>query len=400
VRARHHAFWAVAVVVVACSDATGPASPDVTVDLDAALAVGADVTCAITSDGQGYCWGSDDLGQLGTSANLSDVPQPTAVDRATGLQAISVANATVCNLDRNGVTSCWGGNIPSLGGQLANRSDVPRRVDFTKKFTAISAGTGFACALDETGAAYCWGRNTFGMLGTGDSTAHLTPTAVAGGLRFTAIAAGLVDACALTSDGTAYCWGAGDIAPLAGLSNTGPTPTKVPGSHLFSSISVGGLTVCAIELGTKIAYCWGANFDGKVGDGTLENRALPTPVSGALQFESIRQSRANSTVSHTCGVTVGGLAYCWGGNHRGQVGSASTQTCIVGSVSTPCTLVPTLVQGLTDVVRVDAGLDHTCALTKQHEIRCWGDNSNGELGDGTLQASTTPVLVKGGLRFP
>ena len=386
-------------VVLGCSDTTGPRSPNVTT-LDGALTVASDVTCAVTAAGVGYCWGTDVNGQLGSSANLGAVPQPNQIDGAGAVAMISVTNTTACMLDRAGAVSCWGTAIPSMGGTGTTTSDVPLVVTFNKPFKAVTAGSGFVCALDAQGAAYCWGRNAFGNLGTGDSLTRLVPTPVAGNLTFSTISAGLVDVCGIASSGDTYCWGAGDIPPLAGMANTGPTPTRVPGSLRFSSISVGGLTACAVAADTRAAYCWGANFDGKIGDGSQTRRELPTPVSGGLQFESIRASRANSTISHTCGVTTNGSAYCWGGNTKGQIGSASTSTCTVGGITAPCTLAPVRVQGLSDVVRIDAGLDHTCALTRQHEIRCWGDNAAGELGDGTMTPSAAPVLVKGGLRFP
>jgi len=385
--------------VLGCSDATGPGAPNATT-LDGALTVASDVTCAVTANGVGYCWGSDANGQLGSSANLGPVPQPNPIDNGASLAMVSVTNTTACRLDRAGAVSCWGTAIPSLGGTSTTFSDVPLIVSSATKFTSVTSGSGFVCALDAGGSAYCWGRNAFGNLGTGDSVTRVVPTPVAGNLTFTTISAGLVDVCGIATSGAAYCWGAGDIPPLAGMSNTGPTPTRVPGSLRFSSISVGGLTACAVEAGTNAGFCWGANFDGKLGDGTQEPRAEPTPVSGNHKFASIRQSRANSTVSHTCGVTTDGSAYCWGGNTKGQVGSASTRTCVVGGSAVPCTLEPALVPSLADVTRIDAGLDHTCALTRQHEIRCWGDNSTGELGDGTTTSSAAPVLVKGGLRFP
>ena len=387
------------VAFLACSDATGPRSPNAAT-LDGALTVASDVTCAVTSDGVGYCWGTDVSGQLGSSANLGAVPQPNHIDGGSSVAMVSVTNTTACMLDRAGAVSCWGTAIPSMGGTGTTTSDIPQKVTFDKTFKSVATGSGFVCALDAGGAAYCWGRNAFGQLGTGDSLSRLTPTPVAGNLTFTTISAGLVDVCGIATSGATYCWGAGDIPPLSGMANTGPTPTRVPGSLRFSSISVGGLTACAINADTKAAYCWGANFDGKIGDGTLEARALPTAVSGGLKFASIRQSRANSTVSHTCGATTDGRAYCWGGNTRGQVGSASPRSCVVFSVTVPCTLEPALVQGLADVTRIDAGLDHTCALTRQHEIRCWGDNTTGELGDGTTTPSAAPVLVTGGLKFP
>jgi len=129
------------------------------------------------------------------------------------------------------------------------------------------------------------------------------------------------------------------------------------------------------------AYCWGANQEGELGDGTRINRTRPKAVTGGLTFKGVSASNQFS-----CGITSDDLAYCWGLNGVGQLGLGTTG----GSH-----LVPTGVVGGHSFSAFGGMISsgHACAVTPDQRAFCWGGNSSGQLGDGTLTNRTRPVAV-------
>ena len=161
---------------------------------------------------------------------------------------------------------------------------------------------------------------------------------------------------------------------------TGAAPAAV-GLSGVSAIAAGGNHTCAI-MESGAVRCWGNNAYGQLGDSTMTNRALPVEVVGL--GESVTAIAAG--VYHTCALTASGGVKCWGWNQYGQLGNASTATSSV----------PVNVSGLSSgVVGIAAGWAHTCAVTAGGAVKCWGWNVLGELGDGTLANSTTPVNAVG-----
>jgi alpha-tubulin suppressor-like RCC1 family protein len=153
----------------------------------------------------------------------------------------------------------------------------------------------------------------------------------------------------------------------------------------YYQVSTGDSHTCAITTAGR-AYCWGNNEDGELGDGTRTARTRPTPVAGNLVFRNLSAGYA-----HTCGVTTDFVAYCWGKGLDGQLGT--------GPPTTPH-LTPARVAGGLKFRTVLAGIAHTCALTETTQrAYCWGNNSWGQLGDGTTTERDIPVPVAGDRRF-
>ncbi|MDH5235579.1 MAG: hypothetical protein OEW77_11520, partial [Gemmatimonadota bacterium] len=294
-----------------------------------------------------------------------------------------------CGLVTSGAAYCWGaGNavVNAFGDATSGGRTTPGPVSGGVTFTTISAGDSHSCALTAAGAAYCWGLNVRGSLGDGTLANRPTPVAVAGGLQFVALEAGGHTTCALTAAGAVYCWGRNNYGELGdGTLNDRTSPGLVASGNTFSAISVSvDSRVCAITT-AGAAYCWGHNSNGEIGDGSTTDRRTPTAVAGGLVFASI----STRSFNHTCAMTTGAQAYCWGRNADGELGDGTTTA----------RLTPTAIGGGTSLASIETGTFFTCGLTSAGAAYCWGANDGGQLGDGTLTGRLLPAPVVGGLTF-
>ncbi len=288
-----------------------------------------------------------------------------------------------CVLRKDQGVTCWGRNDD---GQLGDGTLTPRslgvRVTDLSDAIALAAGERHTCAARKGGAVVCWGADDTGQLGDGGGPDRLIPVTVPGVTGATAVAAGSGFSCAVLADETAVCWG-DDRNGEIGNGATAPAP--LPPTPVLALSGVGFLSAhwqhaCAIESdGTLV--CWGNNASGQIGDGTLAVRPQPIAVPGLTNVKAVATG-----LSHTCAVTGAGL-YCWGSNSLGQLGTGSDPTVAVTR--------PTAVPIVTDAIAVAAGAQHTCAVRPSGEVRCWGQNNAGQLGEGSMSSLPTPEPVRG-----
>ena len=265
----------------------------------------------------------------------------------------------------------------------------------------ISAGIYHTCARLTNGQARCWGENTYGELGDGTTTDRNRAVVVSnsegtGPLTDVAeISAGIDHTCARLTNGQARCWGyngsgeigdntgTGRLRPVTVLNTTGTGPlTDV------AEISAGADHTCA-RLTNGEARCWGYNYYGELGDGTNVTWPRPRIVSNPEGTGPLTDVGGISAGGfHTCARLTSGEARCWGHNRNGGLGDGTTL-----NRTRPVVVTNSAGTGpLAGVGEIGAGGDHTCArLTRQ--VRCWGENQWGEIGDGTLVQSTRPVTV-------
>lgn len=261
--------------------------------------------------------------------------------------------------------------------------------------TSVAPGYDHTCSLSASGAAVCWGNNAYGQMGgpTGEICQSdfywdpypcgKAPALVDGGVTFSLLTAGAGHTCGLTPEGQAYCWGQGGYGALGyGLFESRSAPNPVMGGLVFQSLASGAFHTCGLTA-VGAAYCWGANASGQLG--MSGDRAAPAAVDGGLSF--VRLSLGDR---HSCGITTAARLYCWGENNSGQLGDGSLA---------PRRPAPFAVVGNLEVASADPGDTHTCAVTTSGEGYCWGDNSHGQLGDGTTISSRAPVRVAGGTRW-
>jgi alpha-tubulin suppressor-like RCC1 family protein len=255
-------------------------------------------------------------------------------------------------------------------------------------FATVSAGGSSSCGVTTTGAGFCWGNNNSGQLGNLTTTNSKTPFAVTGGLTFQSVGTGGLQffTCGLTTAGAAWCWGYNDYGQLGtGTTANSTKPVAVTGTLAFTSLSVGAGGHTCGLIAGGAAYCWGYNNAGQLGAATGAFSSSPVAVSGGLSFANLSAGESGET----CGVTTTAVAYCWGNNANGQFGNGSTTNSGV----------PTPVSGGLAFANVSTGFVSSCGVTTGGAAYCWGDNTYGELGNGTTTSSTVPVAVSGGLTF-
>lgn len=287
-----------------------------------------------------------------------------------------------CALSSTGKAQCWGNNESGqLGDNTTDGQDTPVSVVGDFSFSQIAAGDFYTCGVTNSGEALCWGDNDGGQLGDGTTSMRTAPVRVSGGHSFKLIRTGRAHACGLTRAGAVVCWGRNDAGQLGdGSRQSRTSPVRVPLPASAAQLAAGGSHTCALLIdGT--AFCWGSNASGQLGDSSKVSRAEPVRVSSTLRFVSIGSGR-----DHTCAVTPDNVAYCWGKNSSGQAG--------IG-VATEAVIAPQRVETSVQLRTIAAGLNHTCALSSGGTAYCWGRNNYGQLGDGTVNTHTKPVAVQG-----
>jgi alpha-tubulin suppressor-like RCC1 family protein len=369
-------------------DITGPEAVSEAVQW-AQLSANTGYTCALTSEGEMYCWGGV-LGFRTPYPIFDSIPPlssaPYQVLGETRYAAVSVSETGACGLDLEGAASCWGANQlgdVGIGDFVARRSPAP--VAAEQRWAMVTSGSSHRCGVTHEGEGYCWGNEFRGALGNGRGLnpgwAETVPAPVLGDRKWSEIRAGAGFTCGLTPEGRAYCWGANDSGQI-GTGVISPNesvlvPTPVTGNLRFALLSVGAYQVCGLtEDGT--AYCWGFNAHGQLGDGTTSDRGQPTAVAGGHRWTQLSVGRL-----HTCGLSTDGGLYCWGRNDVGQLGNGTTSNATA----------PTPVATQTEFRAVVAGGDHTCARSAARKAYCWGDNDAGQLGVGDFESRTVPARV-------
>lgn len=281
--------------------------------------------------------------------------------------------------------------LVATSGSLTSTTSTPVNIVVPMPVDAVATGTAHACGEVGNGL-YCWGSNANGELGDGSLSSSAIPIQVPftwpGGAGVSHVSVGASHTCVTTSVAELYCWGS-DSSGQLGIGSQNDrrmSPTLVSGGMSFTGVSAGRAHTCAISVpspDSTYAYCWGANDRGQLGDSSNTQRSAPAAVAPRIAFSSVTAGK-----DHTCAIaTATGKAYCWGDNTNGQLGDSSTSARNS----------PVPVAGGHTFVEISAGGNHTCGVTGALTAYCWGENGDGQLGDSSTGQHTVPVLVAGGL---
>jgi alpha-tubulin suppressor-like RCC1 family protein len=409
------------------------------VDDAVSVATGDSFSCAVRRNGTVWCWGDDRVGQLGAGTAIERLV-PFPVPSIRGALSITAGGAHTCArwsdmMNEAAATACWGDN---QAGQIGDGTRLDRSTPVPLKFSLIVddvvAGALHTCLRGTTGpttppGAWCWGRGGSGQLGTSTLIDVVVPANVSAIGDPQLIAAGKAHTCALLRDQSAWCWGANDDGQLGDRTTAGrSTPIAVMGAGALTQIVLGGAHTCGLRT-DRTVICWGRGTEGQLGDQMMTNSSSPVVVSALTNVVEIaagarhtcaRVDDETKTVhcwgegesgqlgwgatadrpipskvmnlegaveitagdNHTCARTsVGGVSdtpgsvFCWGDDSSGQLGDQRPNLRAV---------VPVKTDGLTDAIAITAGGAHSCAIRSDHSIVCWGSDSAGQLGNGTV----------------
>lgn len=301
-------------------------------------------TCAIGTDRAVYCWGSNSGGIADPDGLFEAVTSPTRVEfpnSSLRFAQVEVGFDHACALSKDGELYCWGSNFQGqqgVGGSGSGEmSKSPARVDETafehavETFIEVAVGLEFACASTNADRIYCWGLHDFGRLanGGGDEDTDKPQKIESGdwaGQPVADLTAYEATACMLVDGGEAYCWGRNADGQV-GVGSTDVTshvePAKVVGDLSFEALYAGESHTCAIT-DTQRAICWGANNEDQLGlEGTSSVSQPGEPVHRTATNEELRFRHLAPGVAHTCGVTdeLDPRIFCWGNNVVGQLGN-------------------------------------------------------------------------------
>ncbi len=353
----------------------------------ATLSSGISHSCVIAA-GRLYCWGDNTNGQVG-DGTTSNAPGPAEVIGLPGVPtAVDCGHHHTCALVDGGA-HCWGqGDSGQLGDGMGRDSAQPVAVmGLPSPVTRVSGGLNFTCAV-AAGRAYCWGADRQGSLGQIVPGNLSLPAAVEFDEDVVDIAAGGDHTCAISSDRSqAWCWGHNDNGALGNASAAGSerTPMRVefpPSVTRVEEIGIAGFHACART--DRGVFCWGTGTSGELGDGRLMHSNVPVqvPALPAATSTSALSVNGNGTFRDANCVVASGEVKCWGVNTTGRIGDGTTADRGI----------PTTATGVTAVV-VATGSDHTCSRSADGIVSCWGAGAAGQLGDGLMTDSLTARRV-------
>lgn len=356
-------------------------------------------TCALTADGEAWCWGRNHRGQLGDGTQARRM-RPVRVSTNQRFTAIAAGVSHTCALTASGAAWCWGdhtfgqtGDGGPYGPQYPPRL-TPVAVQ-GPSFSAITAGNNTTCGRTGGGQVACWGGNLHTQIGNGNSENQVTPVTVMSGAG--RVSVGSFHTCATPSPaGPTRCWGDNgkddegynvDYSPQvwgpnllgAGLTQRQVMSPTIVSGPVLHGVSVGTGFSCGWEV-TGVAHCRGLNAYGQLGDGTTTWRSSSAPVNGAQTFTLV-----SAGGSHACGLNLLKEIWCWGRNHFGQLGDGTNL-----NRTAPVRVMAAGVQ----FTSVSSGATTTCAIASSGEAWCWGGNTEGQVGDGTQVPRNLPVLIK------
>jgi alpha-tubulin suppressor-like RCC1 family protein len=344
------------------------------------VAVGNGMVCALSDQGQPYCWGANHAGKLGrgTWTQFSVEIEPAHLSEP--LHSITAGFDHTCGLSKSGTPYCWGDNHRgALGDGTNQHRTVPSRVHGNPRLVQLSAGLRHTCGLTGEGRIYCWGENAHGQLGDGTRTDRWVPTEVQTEVRFERVRAGFDGTCGLSVEGALLCWGANHDGQLAtGDFADALEPRPSNSGARYRDVQLGRSMGCALR-GDGQVDCWGLDQPGNLGQGREQAGHLPTPtpIVGGQRFTAL----AVGQEQHACALGDSGEAFCWGGNWHGALGNGGTQ-----SVSRP-----EPVAGGHRFQAIGAGHGLTCGLTETGEALCWGQARGGTLGPDVPSHVSAPV---------
>jgi len=245
----------------------------------------------------------------------------------------------------------------------------------------LGAGREHFCALVSGGAVTCWGEGDLGQLGDGSMVNRPTPVPVTLAGPAVDVNGGRYNTCAALLDGSVQCWGEGDSGQLGDSLRTS-SPTPVRVDTISGIVEVAlGAVHACAREAGGQAHCWGSGTQGRLGN--LSSAIENSPVMVTNMSDAIRLGMSGG--STTCAIRRDGTLWCWGENSDGSVGDGTEVDA----------LEPTAVSSTETFVDVDSRNSTTCGIDALSRVWCWGLNGDGQVGTGdTVSPQLVPVQVQ------
>ncbi|WP_031065920.1 RCC1 domain-containing protein [Streptomyces sp. NRRL WC-3742] len=342
-------------------------------------------------------WGNNRSGQLGDGTWADFRPAATTVLGLTSAEVVKIAAGGSSPTNGHGLAlltdrtvQSWGANT---NGQLGDGSvfghNAPGQVVNLSNATDIAGGGAHSLALLADQTVVAWGKNNYGQLGNGTNMDSSVPVRVEGLNKVIAIAGGLNHSIALREDGTVWAWGYninGQLGDGTSASRNVPSPvanlsgvTRIAAGCNHNLALIGPPSGPSKPTSGNSVKAWGYNATGQLGDNSTINRYTPVDIQG-IWLGGVSQLAAGC--NHSLAVTDSdNKLKAWGQNTSGQIGDGTTDYRIT----------PVPVPGVTGVQLVTGGREHTVALLGNNTVQSWGANGSGQLANGTTTDSPTPV---------
>ncbi len=291
---------------------------------------------------------------------------------------IGAGAAHTCAVLSNGSVRCWGYNKPDLlfldglddPAEPGSYVTTPTPVEALDDAVQVSGGDAHSCVLTATDEIKCWGWNGAGQLGTGDFVNANSPATVTLSSNVVSLAVGMIHNCVALASGSVACWGLnehGQFGNGEGGSNVFEVdPVEISLGTPATTVSSRYGHTCA-RVTPAEAGCWGYNLDGQLGNGTQTDSTTPVFVLG----EGVQEIATGD--GHTCGRDASTLV-CFGRNNNGQLGLGTTGADV---------LTATIVTAVGAVTRIVLGGNMSCIVDGSDNLVCWGRNVEGQIGNGT-----------------
>lgn len=360
------------------------------------LGCGKQQSYAIKANGTLWACGSNQSGALGINSTQS-VNVFTMVGSNTNWRNVSGGNNHVAAIQLNGTLWTWGANnFGQLGNALqTSQSLAPIQIGTSNNWISVETGDDHVMALQNNGKLFAWGFNQSGQLGNGNTINQSSPVQIGSSIFWVGMASGqtgtnnVTQTLGVAADGKVYSWGNNVYGQLGNTgsndSNPHPVPTQI--STLTNIVNVECGYGSSYALGANgVLYSWGYNNKGQLGDGTNNDIYFPVTVS----VVPVGWSRVAGGELFSMALKSNGTLWSWGDNSFGQLGTGSSSS----------SLTPVQVLG-TDFTKFACGQSHSLAIKADGSLWAWGKNTNGQLGIGNTDnlIHSTPAQIGLGAKW-
>ena len=345
-------------------------------------------TIALRNDGTLWAWGSGMYGVLGNgSGSAYAYPSPFQIGFANNWESVSTISGSTLAIKKDGTLWAWGENsYGQLGDGSTTQRVSPVQIGTDSDWASVeishteySGYSTFTLAIKKDGTLWAWGRNNYGQLGDGSTTDRHSPVQIGSAGNWASVSINCGSTMAIKKDGTLWAWGANSYGQLGdGSTIDKHSPIQIGSAGNWASVSINTGSTMAIKKDGTL-WAWGLNNSGQVGDGSTTDRHSPVQIGFASNWASV-----SINTGSTMAIKKDGTLWGWGANSYGQVGDGSTTNrhsqVQIGTASNWSSI--SIFKNFS-----------IFGTRKDGTLWAWGNNSYGQLGNGTRTSISTPYQI-------